>query len=462
MNINENFKYLNIGLPEDILRRKIWGDFEGAVRLIDKRLGGNIPDALRACLICEREMILRLEDDYRYSEEAALAKIREAIPDFTAEEFAEMVDDNKIDWIYINGVPRYFNSFYETLIKTNAEFAKRAGIADKGHVDGEDDAKQGEEGPLDRCARLMREKGELAYRFKIHAGVRIKDEAFEPGKLVRVHVPIPAACEQQSDIRFEAFSSEPTFIAAEDAPQRTVYWEEIMEENHEFFVEYSYVHKASYVDPSKLVPNAVQPTFHTEEIAPHIVFTPYIKELVNTLTEGVASPVEKARIFYDFVTCNVKYSFMRKYFGLESIAENCARNFRGDCGVQALLLITLCRCAGIPARWQSGLYAAPGDLGMHDWVQIYIAPHGWMYADPSFGGSAYRNNNETRRQHYFGNLEPYRMVANREFQAAFDPPKTHWRDDPYDNQGGEIEYFDRGLTGPEYERIMKMLEHEEL
>lgn len=462
MNINSNFKYLNVGLPEDILRRKTWGDFEGAVRLIDKHLATDIPEALRACLICEREMILRLPDDYSYTRETALAKIRAAIADFTEEEFDEMVDDNKIDWIYINGEPHYFDAFYGTLIKTNAEFAKRAGIVDKGHVDGEDNAKEGEEGILDRSARLMRENGEMTCRIRIHAGVRIKDEYFEKGKLVRVHVPIPAACDQQSEIRFEAFSSEPTYIAPEDAPQRTVYWEEVTAENHEFWVEYSYVHKAPYVDPAKIVPNAVQPTFHTEEIAPHIVFTPYIRSLVETLTEGVTNPVEKARIFYDFVTTKVKYSFMREYFGLENIAESCARNFRGDCGVQALLLITLCRCAGIPARWQSGLYVEPGDAGMHDWVQIYIAPHGWMYADPSFGGSAYRNHNEKRRQHYFGNLEPYRMVANREFQAAFDPPKTHWRKDPYDNQAGEVEYEDRGLTGPEYKRIFNVLSHEEI
>ena len=87
MNINDNFEFLNVGLPEDILRRKTWGDFEGAVRLIDKRLAGEIPDALRACLICEREMILRLEKDYPFSEADALAKIRAAIPDFSEDEF---------------------------------------------------------------------------------------------------------------------------------------------------------------------------------------------------------------------------------------------------------------------------------------------------------------------------------------------------------------------------------------
>ena len=114
MNINDNFEFLNVGLPEDILRRKTWGDFEGAVRLIDKRLAGEIPDALRACLICEREMILRLEKDYPFSEADALAKIRAAIPDFSEDEFHAMVDDNKIDWIYVHGEPHYFLRFYHS------------------------------------------------------------------------------------------------------------------------------------------------------------------------------------------------------------------------------------------------------------------------------------------------------------------------------------------------------------
>ncbi len=46
---------------------------------------------------------------------------------------------------------------------------------------------------------------------------------------------------------------------------------------------------------------------------------------------------------------------MPEYFLLDDIAEYCAVNQKGDCGVQALLFITLCRIVGIPARWQSGL-----------------------------------------------------------------------------------------------------------
>lgn len=58
MNSNDNLRFLNVGLPDDIARRKAWGDFEGAIRLIDRRLAqDNIPDALRACLTAEREIM---------------------------------------------------------------------------------------------------------------------------------------------------------------------------------------------------------------------------------------------------------------------------------------------------------------------------------------------------------------------------------------------------------------------
>ena len=51
--------------------------------------------------------------------------------------------------------------------------------------------------------------------------------------------------------------------------------------------------------------------------------------------------------------------------------------------------------------------------------------------------AAVRAGKEERRKFYFGNLDPYRMVANRQFQAPFTVGKAHWRADPYDNQVGE-------------------------
>ena len=460
MNINDTLQYLNIGLPDDIARRKAWGDFEGAIRLIDRRLAqDSLPEPLRACLTAEREIMKRIPENYPLTRDDALAVVRAHIPDFTEEEFDERVDAGKIGWVYIGGEMRFFDRFFETMCKAEPTFAVRAGVQLHGV---ESVTKEQGEGRLDRVHRLMREHGGISNHIRIRASVRVNDDQFTPGMFVRVHLPIPAACEQQSDIRIEAMSPANGMLSPEDAPQRTVCWEENMAENHEFSVEYSYVHTARYHDVSQMKADKTQPDFFTQEQAPHIVFTPYIRALVRSLTEGVDDPLEKARIFYDFITLNMKYTFMPSYFILENIAESAARSYSGDCGVFALLFITLCRCAGIPARWQSGLTAEPDFCGGHDWAQFYVAPYGWLFADPSYGTAAVRAQNEERRRFYFGNLDAYRMVANSAFEAPFTIEKRFWRADPYDNQVGEIETAERGLRYHEYTRSKEVLSCEEL
>ena len=70
MDINETFRSLNVGLPEDILRLKLYGAFDEAVRLIDQRLTcPNIPQGLRDCMTAQREMMLRTPPDYPFTRE---------------------------------------------------------------------------------------------------------------------------------------------------------------------------------------------------------------------------------------------------------------------------------------------------------------------------------------------------------------------------------------------------------
>lgn len=467
MNINETLRDLNIGLPEDILRRKLYGDFEGAIRLIDRRLAReDQPQGLRNCLIAEKEIMRRTPANYPYSREQALALVREHIPDFSEEEFDERVEAGKIGWIYIDGEMRFFNRFFQTMCKAEPAFALRTGIASQSV----ESAKKGDkaDGLLDRTRKKMAAEGQLSTRIRIRAGIKLTDENFTPGMFLRLHLPIPSACEQQSDIRIDKIWPENGQIAPEDALQRTVCWEGCVQENQEFYVEYSYVHTAKFHDayrtadvcpPAQEIPPD-QLSLFTKEEAPHITFTPYIRQLVDRLSEGAQEPLEKARRFYDFITLNMKYSFMPSYFILGNISDTCARNFTGDCGVFALLFITMCRCAGIPAQWQSGLTAEPDYIGCHDWARFYAAPYGWLYADPSYGTGAVRAGNEERRKFYFGNLDPYRMVANNAFQTGFTVEKKHWRADPYDNQTGEIESADRGFCGTELEHSLELLQCE--
>ena len=458
MNINDTLQFQNVGLPEDILRLKQHGAYDDAIRLIDYRLKTEkVPEALRRCLLIHREMMVRTAVEFPYTYDEALAIIRQHIPDFSQVEWNRIIAERKVRWAYVNGEMRIFNRFFSSLVKAYKGFAQRANQT----LPGVESAVGGIP-LLDYAGMRMKENGSMTNRIRIRATMRVRDEVFVPGMFVRAHLPIPSACEQQSDIRIEKVFPESGQIAPEDAAQRTVCWEENMEENHEFIVEYSYLHKAKYTNLDEAVGLPGKYNFDLEEQAPHIVFTPYIRALVAELTEGVTDPMEKARRFYDFITKNMSYTYMPSYFLLENIPDTCACNFNGDCGVFALLFLTLCRCAGIPAQWQSGFTAEPDFCGGHDWVRFYVEPYGWLYVDGSYGVSAQRNENEARRKFYFGNLDPYRMVANSAFQAPFTIRKEHWRADPFDNQIGEIETADRGLTYEEYDRSKTVLSCEEI
>ena len=461
MNINDTLRYTQYGLPEDIRRCKEAGFYDEAIRLIDCRLKEHdLPDALKGSLLVQKKICSLLPTEFPYSRQDALEIVREKIPNFTESELNTYLDERRIRWIFVNGQMRIFNRFFSSLCKTVPGFAQRAGE----HMAGVESATSGSQTNdlLDTAIGKITQAGSMSNRIRIRATIKLKEEFFTPGMFLRAHLPIPAACQQQRDIRIENLFPEGGICAPEDASQRTVCWEGHWQDNPEFMVEYSYIHTASFTDAyhGTGIPRTYD--FDLQEQAPHIVFTPYIRALCAELTEGITDPLHKARAFYDFITLNMRYTFMPSYVVLENMAEECARNYTGDCGIFALLFLTLCRCAGIPAQWQSGLTAEPDFIGGHDWVRFYVEPYGWIFADPSYGTAAVRTGAEDRRQFYFGNLDAYRMVANSAFQTNFTIPKEQWRADPYDNQLGEIESDTRGYDFDDYLRSKEILLCEEI
>ncbi|MDD6051435.1 MAG: transglutaminase-like domain-containing protein [Clostridiales bacterium] len=429
---------LSMPLPEDILKRKWAGDLEGAIRAIDCRLKHELPDALRARLECEKERIRRLPTQYPYTREQALEKLRELVPSATEEQFDLWELEGRIDFIYIQGEKRYFIRALRS-IALHPDLKRQAGR----EVTPVNDW-------LDPMIHEIKEKGSLSRRITMEASVYVEKEDFVPGEYL-LHLPFPAVSAQQSDICL--LSGDPDGIAPEDAPARTVYWRRKLSAWQEFAVRYAYVSTIRYADPlhqprpaAPLYPNVAPPCADDlAEFGAFMRFTPYLTSLSQELAAGATTDVDKAWRYYEFVTTKVDYSYMRDYFQIDHINEFCAVNLRGDCGLQALLFILLCRIGGIPARWQSGLSISQDYAGSHDWAQFYVEGWGWLFADCSYGGSAYRHGSNERHQFFFGNLDPMRMVANRTFQAELTPELSVLRVDPYDNQSGEVECIGAAL-----------------
>ncbi len=451
-----DLSYLSVNLPEDIEKLKWSGNFEAELRVIEKRLKKDLPLAMKKRLELEREIVKILPLDYPYTREEAIREANDAILDFSEAEFDEWQDQDAVDWIYVNGEIRYKDDFIANLIKTRPAITARVRHPQSS------EGKRKNFALLDETIASMKKKGSLSYHIRIRSTLTVQPDSVREGAPITVHLPIPSAGAQAKKIRILSVSPEPFLVAPDDAPQRTVCFREALKPGQEFTVEYEYDNSVDYADPKPEKAATEQPDFKTGEQAPHIVFTPYLRSLTAEIVGDEQNPVRKARRIYDFVTTKVMYSFVRSYFAITNIPEYAASGLKGDCGVQALLFITLCRCAGIPAEWQSGLYVTPLDIGSHDWARFYVAPYGWLFADCSFGGAAYREGAEERWNFYFGNVEPFRMPANSGFQQEFTPAKRFLRNDPYDNQNGEAEYEDRPLANGEYKTKHTVVEIREI
>ena len=451
-----DLQYLKTDLPEDIAKLKACGMFEQADRVIEKRLEKKLPEALRKRLELEREIMARIPSQYPYSFDDAVKLMSDAFNNFSDKELQTLWEDDAVEWYFINGEVHFKDDIVDNLAKTRSAYAERAkdpqGLKDK----------EGNFTMLNTIIAKMKENGSAACHMHIRTTMSIKEGAVKDGEILKVHLPIPKEYAQVKNFKLLNASPKPTHVGAPDYEHRTVYFEVPYTKGQTFGVEYTFDNYSEYKNPNPDEVLDAQPTFFTEELAPHIMFTPYMKSLAAEIIGDEKNPLIKARKIYDFVTTNVMYSFVRPYITITDIPTYAATSLKGDCGIQALLFITLCRVSGIPARWQSGLYANPRSIGNHDWAQYYVAPFGWLFADCSFGGSSWRNNQKERWDFYACNLEPYRIPANSSFQHELFPPKKFTRSDPYDNQVGEAETETYGLINDDFTTIHEVLEITEL
>ncbi len=444
---------LTVNLPEDVKRLIIFGDYDKALDLIDIYIEKNIPQILKNRLTFEKDRIRRLKQDYIFTYDEALDLAKNKIKNFTKKELDYMKDNRFADWIYINGQVMFQKNFLETIINVNTEIEDRL-------VDNIKKDKAGE--LLDKTIDEIMHNGGKKYYIHLKTGLKLKKDQARIGEIVKVHIPIPRDAQQIKNIKILNTSHKPKIISPKNHLQRTIYFEERLTKETKFTVEYSYENHIKYNELDRTIVSTKQPSFFTNENPPHIIFSPFLVSLAKEIIGDETNPLIQARNIYNYITKNVQYSFVRQYAAITNISEYAAYNLKGDCGLQAMLFITLCRIVGIPARWQSGLYTNPHFIGCHDWAEFYIEPYGWLFADPSFGGGGFRKKNGKKWNFYFGNLDPFRMVANSEFYYNFYPEKKYLRSDPYDNQIGEAEYLDRPIFNDEFEPIMEIIKIKEL
>ena len=467
------FESMYLPLPSPVQQMKERGNLKGAEAYLQHLLetGDCLPEERRR-FRAELEILRRLTAEYPYTRAEALELVRRYVPNFSEADFDSLRTEGRIFWHYLDGEPRFFGRFFDSLCKTDPFFAEAA--AKQEHSIPGSDRKL-----LSESAEKMRAQGELSVRLAVRAELELEEALYREGALVRAYLPLPRVTEEQSEIAVEEMSAGGQ-LGAESAAQRVVFWEERLGKNHPFIVSYRFLHTERYRDVYGLA-ERMQAEGRAEKQSENgttkygaekrtesgydsALFPPsaYLRSLAAALAEGVTEPLVKAKCFYDFITKKVRYSFMPSYFCLDRMAERCAMDRVGDCGIQALLFLSLCEAVGIPARWESGLKTEPKFIGAHDWVRFYTPSFGWRAADLSYGGSAWKRGDERLHRFYFGNVDPWRMAANARILGETGFPEPEFRADPYDNQVGEMALDGRGLRYEEFRRRKEVLRAEEV
>jgi len=389
----------------------------------------------------EFERIERLKKDYGIGKEKAFQSLKKEIPGLTTHKFNDWMKNGWIDYRWIDGKERYFNRFIANLFRVSDE-AKALRIKKTKDID------QIAESVLNTHIEEVLKSTSRGYilpvKRRIKMNLSLMPDAIPQGETVRCWLPFPRIGEQQTAASLVSSSPKRYTLTPENSPQRTIFFEQRTTKGKPtvFSVEYEYVIHASYttVEPNKVEPYGKIRLYaeYTREQSPHILFTPYLKRLAKEIVGKETNPYRMTLRIYNWITHNVKYMLTCEYSTYENISDYLATNLKGDCGMQALLFITLCRISGIPARWQSGWYINKIKPSPHDWAQFYIKPYGWLFADPSFGG--HRINKPKLHKFYFGNIDGFRLVFNNDISTQFTPQKRYIRSDWVDNQRGELEW----------------------
>lgn len=441
-----DIKTLNIPLPEDLMKLKWNGQFSLMQEMIDLRIQKDIPQQLKERLLLEKEIIRQLPKSFLYTKEEAIKICKDKINDFSDEEFDTLFKDSAFEFLFVDNVMKFKDDFFDNLIKTRPVYQKRL----------KQPTTQKEN--RDEIIQHIIDKKDVKYKIHVKVAMKMKQEYEEIGKIIRVWLPVPIEYAQVEDVHILKTSSNKAIINDNSVLQRSVYFEEKLQPDQEFYVEYEFVNHIHYQELDESIVKESMFKEALDECPPHIIFTPYLKQLTKDITGNETNPLLKAKKIYDYITTHIPYSFVRPYITLPCLSEYMATGLKGDCGIYAVLFITLCRIAGIPASWQSGLYCTPTTIGNHDWARFYIEPYGWLFCDCSFGGSGFRNHSEKQREFYFGHLDPFRIPSAKAFQSDLVPSKTFTRRDPYDHQTGEIEYVDRFIDENEYEMYQEIIE----
>ena len=441
---------------EDAIRN---GEFRIASQLIDQYLAAEtLSEEDQRNYRFKKERLRRIRADFTANPDEVMTYIKRYYPEVSSADMERWEAAKSLESMIIDGEQLYFARAARNLFRIDPKM----NLVWKEHFP-EEEIKSGSGAKLDldihnaniiSAATTTQKLYVEPRRLHIKQSVEVLADEVPAGELVKCWIPYPRYIEdRQEDIELIQTFPEENQLAARDALQRTIYMEKlaVAGESTKFSVEYEFTSHGVFQGIDKNYVTALNDeqglSKYLNEDPPHIIFTDELRALAQEIVGSEENPYIKAQLLFAWVDNNTPWASAREYSSISCIPEYALHNHHGDCGIQTLFFITLCRISGIPARWQSGWELQPPDDSMHDWGMIYFEPYGWVPMDVTYG---LRTSDDPRlRWFYLSGMDSYRIIFNDEISQPFTPPKQHFRSETVDSQRGEVEwsggnlYFDK-------------------
>lgn len=423
------------------------GNFTRAQQLIQDRISQGSLSAEQICgLKLQSELLARIRLDFNRDEKYVKNALAKYYPNLSNEQIADWETSKELEMKVIDGEKTYFRNTVPNLFRINAEAKKRKVKVDGIRKSSLDSYLQSYLPGVIKTAKSTGKSRVLPVKFKLNYTLSVKPNAVPAGEIVRAWLPFPRSDrERLADVQLVRASEINYIIAPEDYAHKTIYMEKrSIEDTPTVFkmsVTYNAFNEWHHISQDNFKPydknSKTFKTFTAEKKA-HILFTPRIKALSKKIVGEEKDPLTVTKLIYKWIGENIPWTSALEYSTIPNIPMYCVNNMRGDCGIKALLFITLCRYNGIPAKWQSGWYLYPDNINLHDWSEVYFEGIGWLPVDPDFNYQDIED--KDAREFFFSGADAYRLIVNDDFSRDFFPAKLHPRSETVDFQRGEVEW----------------------
>ena len=378
-----------------------------------------------------------IEMEFPFTREQALEALAKAFPDLGEIERIGLLDDPATSYIIKDGEKRYFENIVKNSIYRTPKLAykKTKGVKPLvGALWGQVFPDPGSGYPSRASQPYIN-----PIDFQGNVTIDIPRKKLPKTAVVEIWVPLPLATASQKWPRVISLTPEKylTTVPHLDGDIAFAHFSFPMEELKDdlnISVDFSFSHyqQRFIVDPEKVLPYDKDSSLYRQYTRSHanIAVTSEMRKTANRIVGRETNPYLAAQKIYRYIVDNIPYSFA-PHLTLQAlgIPESVfvLEHGHGDCGSQAMFFSALCRSLGIPARSSGGFQIVPGWAGTHFWTEFYLEGYGWIPVDPTVGeaadwtGEITEEERRTFKEHFFGNLDPYRFTIQKDVDTPLHP-----------------------------------------